>query len=72
MKIQQSNKTNKLISEKFNASLMSDSKWEKLIGGVTDELNEVFIYYKLIHAKGIYDSIFLSSDFKPFFIEPIL
>ena len=66
------NQLDQIINEKFQTSLMSDSKWEKLINRITDELEEVFVKYKLIHSNEIHQTSFDSSDFKPFFIEPIL
>ena len=51
---------------------MSDSKWEKLIESLTGNLGEIFVNYKLIHDDSIYFTSFSITDFKPFFIEPIL
>ena len=64
---------NRIISEKFNASLMSDSKWEKFIDRITDFIDaDIFIYYKLIHDHKIYETFLKHSDFKPFFAEPTI
>jgi transcription termination factor NusB len=52
---------------------MNDSKWEKLIDGVTGELDkEIFLNYKLIHNNEVFQTSFLNADLKPFFIEPTL
>lgn len=60
----------RIISEKFKASFMSDTKWEKLIDHTSEVFNKVFVNYKLIYSEEIYSTSFYSSDFKPFFIEP--
>ena len=66
-------KIDSIISENYQASFMSDSKWQKLLDGLCDELDvEIFANYKLIHDDEEYQTSFLSSDFKPFFIEPII
>lgn len=49
---------------------MSNSKWEKLIDNITELQGEVFVNYKLIYSSEVYSSSFISSDYKPFFIEP--
>lgn len=63
----------RLIAARFSVSLMSDSKWERLL----DRLTEVFeggihIDYKLIHEDSIRSATFVTSDFGPFFLEPIV
>lgn len=60
----------KKIQEKFTSSFMSDSKWNKLIEALTDELDEIFVNYKLIHDNNVRFTSFVTPDFKPFFIEP--
>ena len=63
----------KVISEKFTVSLMSDTKWKKLITGITSALErEVFLEYKLVHSDEISQASFVEPDFGPFFIEPII
>lgn len=62
----------KIIEEKYSSSFMNDTKWARLMETLTTTLNEVFGYYKLIHSGEIYSFSFQTSDFKPFFIEPIL
>lgn len=62
----------KLIDEKFTASYMNDSKWYKLIETLTDKLDQVYLNYKLIYSEAISGTMFLTADFKPYFIEPIL
>lgn len=61
-----------VIKGRFQVSLMSDTKWEKLIDCVTDHLGEVFLNYKLIHSSEVRSTSFYSPDCKPYFIEPIL
>lgn len=52
---------------------MNNSKWEKLIDGLTDIIpNEIYINYKLVTEEEVYSTSFITSDFKPFFAEPIL
>jgi len=50
---------------------MNDSKWEKLISKLTDEIDELFIHYKLIYSDELFHSKIDCVDTKPFFIEPI-
>lgn len=51
---------------------MNNAKWDKLIEGMTNFVKEVFVNYKLIYTEEVFKTSFFSSDFKPFFIEPIL
>ena len=62
----------KIIDNKFNSSFMNDSKWEKLMERLTDKFDEIFVNFKLIHTDKIRSTSFVTADFKPFFIEPIL
>ena len=67
------NKINKIISKNYSTSFMSNTKWEKLIDGLTDEIeNGIYVKYKLIYGTEVYDNIFITSDFMPFFAEPTL
>ena len=50
---------------------MSDTKWNKLIETLTDELDHIYVNYKLIHSDEINRYMFITPDFSPFFIEPI-
>jgi len=62
----------KLINS-FKVSNMNNSKWEKLIDELTNVIsNEIYINYKLVTEEEIYSTSFITSDFKPFFAEPIL
>jgi hypothetical protein len=54
------------------SSFMNNTKWHKLIEVLTDELNVIYVNYKLINSDCIRYTTFDSADFKPFFIEPIL
>ncbi|WP_415896032.1 DUF6678 family protein [Neptuniibacter sp. PT34_22] len=66
-------KIDSLIADKYSVSLMSDSKWDKLIEGVTNIFEQgVHVNYKLIHSIEVFSTILTSADLKPFFIEPIL
>ncbi len=65
-------KADRIILEKYQASFMSDTKWHKLLDGLCEILDvELFVNYKLIYSDEVFQTSFLSSDFKPFFIEPI-
>ncbi|WP_422091720.1 DUF6678 family protein [Tenacibaculum ovolyticum] len=63
---------NKIIDNKFSSSFMNDSKWDKLMECLTDKFNEIFVNFKLVHSDEIKNTSFITTDFKPFFIEPIL
>jgi len=63
----------RIISQRFSVSLMSDSKWERLIDQLTDVFEGgIHVNYKLIHIDTVYQTSFISSDFKPFFGEPTI
>jgi hypothetical protein len=66
------NKIDCIIIERFRVSLMSDTKWKKLIDSVTDAFGHVFVNFKLIHSEEIYSTVFFTSDIRPFFREPTL
>ncbi|WP_378187540.1 DUF6678 family protein [Aquimarina sp. W85] len=63
---------NKIIDNKFSSSFMSDSKWDKLMESLTEKFDEIFVNFKLVHSDEIKNTSFITTDFKPFFIEPIL
>lgn len=63
---------NKIIDNKFSSSFMNDSKWDKLMEFLTDKFDEIFVNFKLVHSDEIKNTSFITADFKPFFIEPIL
>lgn len=50
---------------------MNDSKWEKLLGQLTDELGEIFVLYKLVYTEELFTARLDLPDDKPFFSEPI-
>ncbi len=61
----------RVISERFSVSLMSDSKWERLIERLTDTFADgLHLNYKLLHTESVYRTTFFASDLKPFFVEP--
>jgi len=66
------NKLDKIIEENYSASFMNNTKWNKLIQKLTDEVEQVYIKYKTIHSDKINGNIFITPDFEPFFIEPTL
>lgn len=55
----------------FRASYMSNTKWEKLLHVLTEELGEVHFEYKLVYNEEVKQSSLDAPDFPPFFIEPI-
>ncbi len=59
------------IVKNFSSSFMNNSKWEKLLESILNELDEIHVNYKLIYDEKIISTSFTSTDFKPFFIEPI-
>ena len=62
----------KIINEKFTVSLMSDSKWHKLIESLCETSNNgIHLYYKLVYSEEVYSSNFDFAD-TPFFSEPTL
>ena len=63
----------RIIEERFTVSLMSDSKWDKLVEALCDEfIDGIYINYKLVYDEAIYNRILDMADFKPFFVEPTL
>jgi len=65
-------KLDKIIEENYSVSYMNNTKWNKLIESLTDQLDKIYVNYKLIHSDEVNGNIFDSPDFEPFFIEPIL
>jgi hypothetical protein len=61
-----------IVAEKFAVSYMNDSKWHRLLETLCAKQEYLIISYKLIHLEEVKTTIFYQSDFKPFFIEPIL
>lgn len=61
----------KIIKSNYSGAYLNDTKWYKLINGLTTELGEVYINYKLIYDDVIEGYLFDSADFKPYFLEPI-
>ena len=59
-----------LISKNYSSSYLNNTKWFKLIDVLTNE-EEVFINFKLIYDDVIEGYLFDSTDFKPYFLEPI-
>ena len=62
----------KTIEEKYSASYMNNTKWNKLIEKLTDEIAQIYVNYKLIYSDEVNGFMFITPDFEPFFIEPIL
>ena len=60
-----------LVRRNDSGSYLNNTKWYKLIDGLTNEFGEIFIYYKLIYDDVIEGYLFDSVDFEPYFIEPI-
>ena len=56
----------------FDASYMSNAKWEKLLTRLTYESDEIFFSYKLVYGEEIRQSPIDLPDDAPFFIEPII
>lgn len=65
-------KLDKIVEEKYSTSYMNNTKWNKLIQKLTDQLDQIYVNYKLIHSDQVKGNMFITPDFKPFFIEPIL
>jgi len=63
--------TDRYISKNYSGSYLNNTKWIKLINGLTNEFNEVFINYKLVYDDIIKGYLFNTADFKPYFLEPI-
>lgn len=62
-----------IIQDRFNASFMSDSKWDRLLEKLTDAFPDgVRVRFKLIHSDAIGELHFLYPDHKPWFGEPTL
>ncbi|TCI84707.1 DUF6678 family protein [Tenacibaculum sp. M341] len=60
------------IKDRFSSSFMNNAKWEKLIDTITYSIEKTYIRYKLIYSDKIYDTyLYGTSDYKPFFEEPI-
>lgn len=62
----------KVVSEKFSASYMNNTKWNKLMEALTDGLDHVYLKYKLIYSEKVKGCLFDMADYKSFFLEPIL
>lgn len=55
----------KIIKDNYSVSFMNNTKWNKLIEGVTVAL-------EMVYNDVIKEVLFYMEDYKPFFIEPIL
>ncbi len=62
----------RVSGKEYPASFMNDTKWDKLLGALTGTLEVVYVNYKLVHSNDIYNTLFYTPDFKPFFEEPVL
>jgi len=60
-----------IVRSNYSGSYLNNTKWNKLIEGLTNEFDEVFINFKLIYDDVIEGYLFDSADFEPFFLEPI-
>ena len=58
--------------ERFDASYMSNAKWEKLLTRLTYESEEIFFSYKLVYDEDIRQNSIDLPDDASFFIEPII
>ena len=59
------------VRQHFRCSLMSDSKWKKLLNVIGDACESGFpVRYKLIHGESVSDRRFYEAD-EQFFIEPV-
>lgn len=61
---------NKIITQKFTASFMNNTKWRKLIKTLTYEFDDLFVHYKLI-TEDKFREAFLFDDYQDWFLEPI-
>ena len=62
-----------IIRDRFSRSLMSNSKWDKLLGNLTDAFPDgVRVRYKLIYLNDTLATHIVAPDFKPWFGEPTL
>jgi len=66
-----SENVDKIIQEKYSASFMNNTKWEKLINSLTAVFDEIFLNYKLVYDDVVEGALFDHADFEPYFIEPI-
>lgn len=63
----------KILSNQFKSSFMSNSKWYKLIEELTGSFDKLIVHYKLIYDDTIYQRCLMNApDNFPFFQEPIL
>ena len=67
-----SKKFKSIIELKYSASYLNNTKWEKLLNNLIEEMNEVVVKYKLVYDDVIKETIIDMIDDRPFFIEPIL
>ena len=66
-----SKQVDKIIQKKYSASFLNNTKWYKLINGLTYEFENIYINYKLIYDEKVEGYLFDNVDFEPFFLEPI-
>jgi len=66
-----SKQVDKIIQKKYSASFLNNTKWNKLINGLTYEFENIYINYKLIYDEKVEGYLFDNVDFEPFFLEPI-
>lgn len=62
----------KVVREKYSASFMNNTKWNKLIDSLTDCFGQIYLNYKLIYSDAVKGYLFDMADFEPFFLEPII
>ncbi len=60
-----------IVRRNYSGSYLNNTKWYKLIDGLTIEFDEIYIKYKLVYDKIVEGYLFDSVDFKPYFLEPI-
>jgi hypothetical protein len=66
-----SKKIDKIIRRNYAGSYLNNTKWYKLMDGLTTEFDEIYIKYKLVYDDITEGYLFNHVDFKPYFIEPI-
>lgn len=68
----ESEKLDQLILEKYSASFMSNTKWEKLMKAMLDVVKYLHVSYKTVYSDKVTNTAFDTPDFTPFFEEPTL
>ncbi len=60
-----------IITNNYAGAYLNNTKWYKLIDGLTTEFDEIYLEYKLVYDEVIEGYLFDMVDAKPYFLEPI-